>query len=144
MSRMEEIIPLIKKTVETNEFGLPINGTSMNPLLHKNDIVYLVAPSNIKKNDCILYQRIDGSYVFHRIYKMKKNYYILVGDNQTKLEYPIYPNQVIAKMIAYKKKNKRYSINRFGYRLYVFFWHSFLIRRIFFLGRRVLSKIKRS
>ena len=47
-------------------------GTSMNPLFKMGrDRVYIEKPkSRLKKGDIALYNRADGSYILHRVYKV--------------------------------------------------------------------------
>lgn len=139
MNKIEDLVPILKDTLAKNkDFIMPVRGTSMLPFIYETNQVILTKPSDLRKNDIIFYQRDDGHFVLHRIYKKKKDYFVLLGDNQTQLEYPIYDKQVLAKVKAVKRKNKIDYLNKFSYKLYLFFWHNLLIRRIFFpLTRRI-------
>ncbi len=132
MNKMADFVPLIKElTACDKEVILPVKGTSMKPCLKTGDLVVYVKPENIKNKDIILYQRNDGSYVLHRIVKVKKDFYVLAGDNQVYKEYPIYKNQIIAKVSAFIINDKRKSLKSLKYRVYVFFWSSFFLRRVY-------------
>ena len=62
-------------------------GTSMLPLLRERlDTVKLVAPTNIKKHDVVLYMRNDKTLVLHRIIRAHKDSFTMCGDNQCILE----------------------------------------------------------
>lgn len=138
MIKVEALVPLLKEALEKEQdFKMPVRGTSMLPCICDKDYVVLTRPLDLKKNDVIFYIRENGQYVLHRIYQVKKDYYVLMGDNQTFKEYPIYPNQVIAKVKEVIIDGKADKLNSFRYRLFLFFWHSRIIRKIFFpLSRR--------
>ena len=61
-----------------------------------------------------------------------------MGDNQCFKEYPIYPNQVLAKVKEVVINGEKVdNLTSFRYKLFLFFWHSRIIRKIFFpLTRR--------
>ena len=123
MNKIEDLVPLLLDTLNNNkDFTMPVKGTSMLPFINEKNLVTLTKPNNIKKNDIVFYKRNNGQYVLHRIYQIKKDYFVLMGYNQTFKEEPIYLNQIIAKVKSIKKK----------YKLYLFFWHNRLIRKIFF------------
>ena len=107
MRKVETFVPLIEEAFEKNQtFKMPVNGTSMLPFINKTHHVVLDKPTRIKRNDMVLYKRSNGQYVLHRIFRVKKGYYVLLGDNQIYREYPIYRNQIIAKVIEVHKKDK--------------------------------------
>src|SRR5690554_3163921 len=109
---------------QLNEKGFVVSkvkGVSMWPLLNqKNTSVYIINDETYKKNDCILYVRSDNSLILHRILKVKEDFYLVSGDNQSKLE-KVFPNQVKGKLIEYYKHGKTKRLNGAKYRLYVFF-----------------------
>lgn len=73
-------------------------GTSMLPLIHQGrDEVVLKKPNGrLKKFDIVFYKRASGQFVLHRIVKVRKNDYILCGDNQTEYEYNITDDMILA------------------------------------------------
>ena len=73
-------------------------GTSMMPMIRQRlDTVKLIKPKGrLKKYDVILYQRKDGTYVLHRIIGVKKNSYVLCGDNQFTKEHDVTDDMIIA------------------------------------------------
>lgn len=149
-AEMSEIAPVIKEVVDGGgNFTLGVTGISMCPLFWENrDSVILAKPAKIKKFDIILYKRNNGSYVLHRIVNIKNGIYSLCGDNQNAIEYPIYPDQVIAKVIGFIRKNKTYGISDFRYKLYVFIWghtlnqRKFMMRSYFNLSTRIKKTVK--
>ena len=81
--------------------------------------------------------------MLHRILKVSKDgTYILCGDNQTVLEKQVRDDSVIASVSAVYRGEKRVDATAFSFRVYQFFWCVMPIRKIIFLARRILSKIK--
>lgn len=108
LSEQELIPPLLALLDETDCVPLVISGSSMTPfLVHNRDTVYL---SKIRrspeKGDMVLYRRDNGKYVLHRIYRTESGTCILVGDAQTVLESGIRPDQILALVIAVRRKGK--------------------------------------
>ena len=129
--RIEQIHDLMIESFKENKtFSFPINGTSMQPLLHKNDLVELTDKFEIKKNDILFYKRLDNTYVLHRVVKIKGDVLYIVGDHQVKKEI-VYENQLIAKAISYTKKNKKYFFKGFKYKIYLFTLKFYIIRKIY-------------
>ena len=125
-----EFAPLIKEAFDNGlTFLMPVKGQSMLPYLYTGDQVSLIYDKNIKKHDMIFFLRDDGHYVLHRVYDFNDGNYVLVGDNQTYLEYPIRPDQVIGKVEYIVKKGKRKDLKGFFYRIYLWIWHSLLLRK---------------
>lgn len=131
MTKMADLIPIMNEAFENDKtFSFPINGTSMQPFLKTGDVVTVAKPINLKKYDIILYLRDNGQYVLHRIVKIKNGAFVLLGDHQVCKEYPIYPNQVLAKVISYQKGNKEKELKGFKYNLYLLRSKSMLFRRV--------------
>lgn len=78
-----------KKTFEDilNEKGELIYsnvGDSMFPLIQPRDLLVIKKWDGkpLKKFDIPLYKRDSGQYVLHRVIKVRKNDYVLCGDNR--------------------------------------------------------------
>ena len=79
----------IEKILERQGFVIsPVKGDSMLPMLDENkDAVKIVPTSRVlEKYDLPLYRRPGGQLVLHRIIEVKKNHYIICGDNRKELE----------------------------------------------------------
>ena len=51
--------------------SIPVSGNSMCPFLHPGDQVFLEKPQGaLKKGDVVLFTRLTGQYVLHRIRKV--------------------------------------------------------------------------
>lgn len=100
--------PLLGLLDEAEAVPLVISGSSMTPFLaHWRDTVYLSKVDRpLKKGDMVLYQRMNGAYVLHRIFKTDNDSYTMVGDAQTHLEHGIKSNQIHALVTAVRRKDK--------------------------------------
>ena len=100
--------PLLDLLDEAEAVPLVISGNSMTPfLLHGRDTVYLSKPDKpMKRGDMVLYQRINGAYVLHRILKVHNDSYTMVGDAQTHPEPGIKAEQIRAVVTAVRRKDK--------------------------------------
>ena len=122
-------------------------GTSMNPLLKSGrDKVYIEKPKNrLKKGDIALYNRADGSYILHRVYKVLPSSYVFWGDNHFMLEYGITDDNVLGVAKGYYKGEKFIDFDKsFKYKIYKLIWCSFVsLRKFLHLFRRIWWKIKK-
>jgi len=98
----------------------PIKGSSMLPMLDEDkDAVELVAvQGRLKKFDLPLYQRRNGQLVLHRIIAVKKNYYLICGDNSTQVE-KVPMDWIVAVASGFYKDGKYVSCQDGEYLAYV-------------------------
>lgn len=132
---------MLKALDDGLEYLLPLNGTSMEPFLHTGDLA-IIKRAPVKKLDVILYKRSDGAYIFHRVLKIKKNFYLVTGDNQRKLEIVNKP-QVLAVMYGFYHNKVLTEATNKKYRFKVKLWSCLFIRRIVWLvtKRRYIKDI---
>lgn len=132
----EEILAKQGKLVYTNV------GTSMMPLLRQHRDLLIIAPKpegRLKMWDVPLYRRDNGQYVMHRVLWVRKNDYILCGDNQWHLEKGIQDRHIIGVLEARSRDGKLLPVRAtaehpevpFSYKLYVFLWCFFFPIRAF-------------
>lgn len=79
----------VEKALASQGFIIaPVKGDSMLPMLDENKDSVKIVPAKgvLKKYDLPLYRRPDGQLVLHRIIEVKKNHYIICGDNRKNLE----------------------------------------------------------
>lgn len=88
-------------------------GSSMLPLIRERiDTVRLEKPNGrCSKYDVIMYQRNNGIYVLHRIIKVKKDSYVLCGDNQSFLEYNVTDDMIIGIMTGFYRGDTYVSVD---------------------------------
>ena len=143
---MQELYPLLLEVIESGgEFRLWPRGTSMRPLLREGkDSVALVLPDKLKKRDICLYRRSDGAFVLHRLMKFDRSGEpVFCGDNQTRLEYGVKREQIIARVTAVFRGEKRISVRGRLYRLYTRIYGFLPLRWLWLLPRRVVGKLKK-
>lgn len=89
---------------------LTVTGCSMIPFLrHKRDSVLLSAPkrADIAVGRIVLFQRLDGSFILHRIRRIRKDGSLLIcGDAQSWTEV-ISPSQILAVVTAVQRETGR-------------------------------------
>lgn len=144
---METLYPLIEATISTGgSVKLKVSGFSMYPLVSsRRDSVVLVKADEIKKGDVPLFKRADGSYILHRVVGIKDGAYKVRGDYEQKIEYPIYPHQVVAVAKGFYRKERYISCDSFGYKLYKAFWmNSVVFRPLMFTLISILTRNKKS
>lgn len=122
-------LTMIKELLKQGkEVSLVIKGNSMAPFVINNrDCIYLEKPKRVlKRGDFVLYQRINGQYVTHRIIKINGDKYYLAGDNQTVIEGPIYQNQILAIVTKVKRKEKWLKEGDFYWEFFEHVWRYIL------------------
>jgi hypothetical protein len=124
-------------------------GCSMMPLLRqRRDLVEIVRkePGRCRKYDAVLYKR-GGRYILHRIVRVRKDDYVIVGDHNYVREYGITDDQILGVLAAVVRDGKRIGVDDWRYRCYVHLWCDFYPIRagILFLKTipgRIARKIK--
>ena len=134
--------------VEGATVPLCVSGSSMNPfLISRRDMVYLRkhTENDLRTGSIILFKRINGSLVLHRIKKINSDgSMLLCGDAQTNCE-KIEKSQVIASVSEIERKGKRKSTESVYWKTLVFMWEFFapirpLFMRLWFKVRRIKNK----
>lgn len=122
-------------------------GNSMMPLLRqgKDLLVITHKPEGLlNKYDVPLYKRDSGKYVLHRILKVRKDDYVIYGDNCWQMEYGITDSHIIGVLSAVIRDGKTIPVTDRKYRIYVHLWCDFFFIRVAFLWLKALPRrIKR-
>ena len=120
----EELTPFIIDMISKGKsVKLTVTGNSMFPLFcHEREIVEIRKCPVYRKYDIILYVRKSGELVLHRIVKVKDDVFHLCGDNQLVVEYPIYEDQIIGKVVSFNRKGKEYAFDSFFSKAYARIW----------------------
>jgi len=140
---MEQIAPLIREQLATGQaVRFSPRGVSMLPLLRqaKDKVELSPLPQTLKPYDILFYQRPNGTYVLHRLIRVKKTM-TCIGDHQFVYEYGVERDWCIGVVSAIYRGNKRYSVTHKGYLLYCRIWQA--TRPFRHLCHRVLNRIKR-
>ena len=138
--------PLLALLEETSAVPLVITGSSMTPfLVHGRDTVYLSKPHRpLKRGDMVLYQRDNGAYILHRVYRVEGETCTMVGDAQTLLEPGIRPDQVRALVTAVCRKGKLLKRGSFWWDFFETVWIRMVplrpgVRAVYSLLKRVFD-----
>ena len=125
-------------------------GVSMRPLIREGkDLMVIEKPSGrLKRYDGALYKRKDGSYILHRVLKVRENDYVICGDNCVKKEYGITDEMIIGVLTGVIRNGKELTATDKRYRLYVHLWCDLFYLRVAILyllkiARRILRPFKR-
>ncbi len=120
-------------------------GMSMRPFLRSGeDMIILERRDNgrFRPREVVLYRRKSGKYVLHRIMAVRKDDYILCGDNCWDLEPGIRGEQILAVLTGVIRNGQRLDVNAAGYRAKVFvWWLLYPIRAVVFYFRYLTGKL---
>jgi hypothetical protein len=125
-------------------------GDSMWPLIRQGKDLLVIEPvhGRLRKYDVPLYKRDSGQYVLHRILEVRRDDYVICGDNRSRKEYGITDRHIIGVLTGIVRSGKTVSVKNKWYRLYVHIWCDFfplrsLIIRVYGKLKRILRKKKR-
>lgn len=132
-------------------------GDSMMPLIKQDqDVIIIERPKAwddiktdnsstklLKKWDVVLYKRDSGQYVLHRVIKVRKNDYLICGDNRFYKESGITDKHVLGILTSVKKPDMEILIGSKEYRKYLFkFCYFYSIRHIIMKIKYKKNKLK--
>lgn len=129
LSTFKEQLELHGKIIYTNV------GTSMMPLLRAGrDVMIIERPTGrLKKYDVALYIRRDGTYVLHRILKVRDKDYVICGDHCTVKEYGITDSNIVGVLTGIIRDGKTVEMDSPRYKLYYHLWCDFFYIRVFLI-----------
>ena len=116
-----------QKTVDIEALlaqGRPIQiqpqGYSMYPMFVPGRDSAIIEPTQtapLKRGDVVLYRRDGSILVLHRIWKVRKDGFYMVGDNQSEIEGPLRADQIKGILTGFERKGKYTSVRNPVYRL---------------------------
>ncbi len=119
-------------------------GDSMLPLIRQGKDLMVIAPrpeGRCKRYDAVLYKRPNGRYVLHRILKVRKDDYVICGDNRCVREFGVPDSWIIGVLAAVLRDGKReLKVTDWRYRLYVHLWCDFFWIRVLLIRIRRFSR----
>ncbi|MDD6060598.1 MAG: S24/S26 family peptidase [Ruminococcus sp.] len=135
-SSFEEEIEKSGKIIYTNV------GDSMMPFIKQGRDVLVIsrAEGRLKRYDAPLYKRDSGQYVLHRILKVRKNDYVICGDNRCNREYGITDKHIIGVLTGIIRDGREIPFTDRKYRIYVHLWCDFFPVRAFIIRIRQFLK----
>lgn len=88
-------------------------GYSMYPMFipgRDEAIIESTEPEALKRGDVVLYRRDGGILVLHRICKIRKGMFYMVGDNQSEVEGPLRGDQIKGVLIGFIRNGRNISV----------------------------------
>ena len=144
---MASLSPLMEEILgQGGTIDLTVTGNSMYPMLrHRKSRVRLGPVRELQKGDLPLYRRANGQYVLHRVIERAEDgSYTCCGDNQWVLECGLRPEQMVAVMEAFARRDRWVEAESKAYRAYwrVWVWARPL-RRLVFGGWKRICRLAR-
>lgn len=129
---------------------ITLAGTSMQPLIRMNRdrITILPLKKAPKVGDIVLFQRADGAYVVHRVYRIEKDSVITLGDNCEQPDAPLPKDKILGKVVQIQRGNRTIIPGSLKEARYARVWTKLLpVRRkvlhLKFVIRKNLGKVKK-
>lgn len=100
-------------------------GYSMYPMFVPGRDAAVIEPAEtarLKRGDVVLYRRASGILVLHRIWRVRKDGFYFVGDNQSEVEGPLQAAQLRGILTGFLRKGKYISVRNPVYRLASRLW----------------------
>lgn len=120
-----EYVSVLRELAEEGKVvSLLVSGNSMSPfLIHGRDYIYFTRPDReLKRGDIVFYQRMNSQYVVHRICRIRKDGYYMVGDAQTEIEGPLKREQIFARVTQIRRKGKFIHPGDFWWEFFEHVW----------------------
>ncbi len=134
-----------RELAEKGELIYTTTGMSMRPFLRSGqDLMVIEAKKEgrCRVRDVVLYRRDSGKYVLHRIMAVRKDDYVLCGDNCWQLEPGIRDDQILGVLTSVIRQGKRTQVSETGYRMATFaWWLLYPIRACVIYTRDLIGKI---
>ena len=119
---LDDAMPIMLDILKNgNTVSLVVKGNSMYPFLISGRDKALLAPvtSPLKKGDIVLYKNRNGKYALHRISKIDKDGNLeIIGDGQLVADYPVSPNNIVARVCKVVRKGKELDSKSLGWKLF--------------------------
>ena len=120
-----------------NEVTVKVFGSSMVPFLGdgRDEVLIKKPDRTLKAGDVVFYQRDNGRFILHRIWKVKPEGYYIVGDSQDIIEGPVRADQIFAVVIKAKRKGQWVGPGDFRWEFFEHVWlHMVPVRRALIIG----------
>ena len=103
--RFEDVLARDGRLIYSHE------GDSMEPLLQPRDLL-IIKPvtGRLQKGDIPLYRRDSGQVVLHRIVDIRRDGYVMCGDNRTEPEFGITDQHIIGKLDGIIRNGKTLTV----------------------------------
>ena len=131
---------------------IPLHGSSMKPLIRpERDIVTIMPLIRAPMiGDIVLFRRIDGKNIVHRVYKISSDWIQTWGDNCRNADAPIKRNDIYGIIVSVEKRGKTYQLDTDKQRSYGIRWMKYgkplwkVIQKIRKMGGCIIRKVNPS
>ena len=123
---IEELSPLLLGLInDGTDVVFTVTGNSMKPLWYnRRDSVVLTKCDGkaLKRGQIPLYKRNNGQYVLHRIIRVRKDTYDMIGDHQTEIEHNVPKDSVLCVVKAFYRRGQYHSCDETSFKIYSHIW----------------------
>ena len=136
----------VEQTLESvGEIVVAVSGRSMMPMLRdrKDAVVVKKLDRPLRRHDVALYRMPTGKLLIHRVLKVRKDCYVIRGDNRPNTEY-IKPEWIIGVLKEFHRAGKKYDCETSRlYKAYIVWVRgSFPVRRCWYAIRDTYVSLK--
>ena len=131
---------------QVESLPLTVTGHSMSPfLVEGRDTVHLCKIDEpLKRGQIVLYKRENGQYILHRICKVNKDSFDMIGDAHDVIEHGIERNRIIAGVKSIERKGKLITPKSFVWKFFEKVWIRVIpLRRFLTKVYSIIKKIFR-
>ena len=121
----EDYVKILEElTSENKTVGVPVSGNSMAPFLisQRDHVIFQKPDRPLRKGDIVFFRRDSGEYILHRIYRIRKNGYFILGDAQTKPEGPVREDQIFGLVTKIRRKGTWIDSGDFWWQFFEKVW----------------------
>lgn len=95
-------------------------GDSMMPLIRPGRDLLVIegCDGGLRRLDVALYRRDSGQYVLHRVLRVRRDGYVICGDNRWRLEFGITDRHVIGRLASVVRDGVELEMSDWRCRLY--------------------------
>lgn len=107
------------------ELSMLVTGNSMVPfLLNRRSTVYLIRDEVYEPHvgDIVLFRRVDGTYVLHRVHKIRKDGLLVINGDAQRWTELILPRQVCCHVTHFVRTKKDIRVDAASQRFYRWVW----------------------
>ncbi len=142
-----DIFPVIEELIQMgSKVWITVTGMSMYPFLREEKDCVQLAGTDFKaveKGDIVLVRRVTGEYVLHRVMRKRANAFFMIGDAQSWVEGPVFPEQLLAKVEYVRRNGRDISCGRPVLKLLALAWLNIIpVRRYILRVIRISENIK--
>ena len=137
-SSFEEVLARDGRLVYSNV------GDSMMPLIKQGRDLLVIEPpcGRLHRLDIPLYRRDSGQYVLHRVIKVRREDYVICGDNRWSRECGITDRHIIGVLTAVIRDGREIPVTDWRFRLYAHLWCDlFPVRAMILRTHNVLKRL---